>query len=426
MSYDYKAQAQIHLEAAKATVAAHKAKQGSWQVSDIVDDQYQYVDLVMEGGGVLGIALSGYVYVLEELGIRFLQLGGASAGSINALLMAAAGRVEEAKTDRILAALDAQNLADFVDGDDDARDFVQVLVENGKLLKYAWKGLQVVDNFTQDFGLNPGHFFHKWVRSLLAEWGVHTVRDLYEQKRTLAPGQLRLRTGDAYAPDGPIRLALLAAEVTTESKVVFPEMADLYYADPLAVNPADFVRASMSIPLFFHPYKVAGLPDAGESTREKWRKAVGYEGPVPQEVYFIDGGIMSNFPIDLFHQHYKVPNCPTFGIKLGLDRNKPNPIAKFTNLLGAIFDSARHVHDFDFITRNPDFRHLVICAETDQYNWLDFQLTPETKGALFAEGARAAAKFVRGFDWSGYKEVRNQLIKAYQASNGTKPSDTIT
>ena len=423
---NYKTLAQPHLEAARTAVAAHQRQHGSWQISDIVDDQHQYVDLVMEGGGVLGVALAGYVYVLEELGVRFLQLGGTSAGSINALLMAAAGRVEEAKTDRILAALDAQNLADFVDGDDDARDFVRALVENGSLAKYVWKGAQILDNIKHDLGLNPGHVFHDWIRKLLAEWGVHSLRDLYEQKRTLAPGQLRLRSGEAYAPGHPIRLALVAAEVTTESKVVFPEMADLYFADPLAVNPADFVRASMSIPGFFHPYKVSGLPDHGAATRKRWREASGYEGPVPDEVLFIDGGIMSNFPIDLFHKHYKVPACPTLGIKLGISRGQPRRIEKFTKLLGAIFDSARHVHDYDFITRNPDFRHLVICAETDQYNWLDFNLTPETKGALFAEGARAAAKFVRGFDWAGYKEVRRQLLRAYQATDAVKPSKTIT
>lgn len=423
---DYKTLAKPHLDAARAAVAAHQAQHGSWQVSDIIDDEFQYVDLVMEGGGVLGIALAGYVYVLEELGIRFLQLGGTSAGSINALLMAAAGRVEEAKTDRILQVLDAQHLADFVDGDADARDFVQVLVENGKLLKYFWKGAQVVDNFTQDFGLHPGTVFHDWLRQVLARWDVHTLRDLYAQKRTLTPGRLRLRSGATYAPGHPIRVALIAADVTTESKVVFPEMADLYYADPLAVNPADFVRASMSIPLFFHPYKVTGLPDRGEATRQRWRQAAGYEGPVPGEAYFIDGGIMSNFPVDLFHQHYQVPACPTFGIKLGQDRSQPKRIGKFTQLLGAIFDAARHVHDYDFITRNPDFRHLVVCAETDQYNWLDFHLPPATKGALFAEGARAAAKFVRGFDWAGYKDVRRELLKAYQVTDAVKPSDTIT
>ena len=53
------------------------------QFSDIIDDNgHQYVDLVMEGGGVLGIALVGYTYVLEQVGIRFLQVGGTSAGDV--------------------------------------------------------------------------------------------------------------------------------------------------------------------------------------------------------------------------------------------------------------------------------------------------------------------------------------------------------
>lgn len=38
---------------------------------------------VMEGGSVLGIALTGYTYVLQQAGIRFLGIGGTSAGSIN-------------------------------------------------------------------------------------------------------------------------------------------------------------------------------------------------------------------------------------------------------------------------------------------------------------------------------------------------------
>lgn len=44
-------------------------------ISDITDDQgNQYVDLVMEGGTVWGLALIGYTYTLEQAGIRFLNL----------------------------------------------------------------------------------------------------------------------------------------------------------------------------------------------------------------------------------------------------------------------------------------------------------------------------------------------------------------
>lgn len=56
--------------------------------SDVLDDEgHQYIDLVQEGGGVLGIALLGYTYVLEQIGIRFFSLAGTSAGAINTLLL---------------------------------------------------------------------------------------------------------------------------------------------------------------------------------------------------------------------------------------------------------------------------------------------------------------------------------------------------
>jgi len=111
------------------------AKQPNWSISDVVDlpadgqPQHQYVDLVMEGGGMLGIALVGYIYALEEAGIRFLRLGGTSAGSINALLMAAAGPRQEASTKWIIEQLANQNFYDFVDGDADARAFTADLLQ---------------------------------------------------------------------------------------------------------------------------------------------------------------------------------------------------------------------------------------------------------------------------------------------------------
>src|SRR6185437_13130898 len=61
-------------------------------VSDVLD-QYgnQYVNLVQKGGGVLGVALVGYTYILEKMGIRFVRLAGTSAGAINTALMTVIG-----------------------------------------------------------------------------------------------------------------------------------------------------------------------------------------------------------------------------------------------------------------------------------------------------------------------------------------------
>src|SRR5215204_1459371 len=67
-------------------------------VSDIQDNlNRQYVDLVQEGGGVHGIALAGYTYVLEKMGIAFMKMAGTSAGSINTLLLNAVYTEQEAK-----------------------------------------------------------------------------------------------------------------------------------------------------------------------------------------------------------------------------------------------------------------------------------------------------------------------------------------
>src|SRR5580765_1140961 len=66
-------------------------------VSDVIDDKgNQYVNLVQKGGGVLGVALVGYTYILEEMGIRFLRLAGTSAGALNTALVTVMGKKEEA------------------------------------------------------------------------------------------------------------------------------------------------------------------------------------------------------------------------------------------------------------------------------------------------------------------------------------------
>src|SRR5207245_8698410 len=53
-------------------------------ISDVLDDEgHQYVNLVQKGGGVLGVALVGYTYILEQMNIRFMRITVTSAGAIN-------------------------------------------------------------------------------------------------------------------------------------------------------------------------------------------------------------------------------------------------------------------------------------------------------------------------------------------------------
>ncbi len=386
-------------------------------ISDIIDDQgNQYVDLVQEGGGVLGVALVGYVYVLEKMNIRFLSLAGTSAGSINTLLMAAAGRIDESKSDWILECLCNKKLYDFVDGDADAREFIDALLGDVSNIKLALKGAQVIDNFRDDHGLNPGKNFHDWMKNLLNQKKIKNMGDLRRLREAGVSTGNNLRnrlTNEIYSsPKDILELAIIAADITTQSKIIFPQMSELFYENPEMTNPADFARASMSIPFFFQPFRLNNLPTGVEAWK-KWNKMTGLNASVPAEVLFMDGGIISNFPIDIFHNNTKVPDAPTFGVKIGLDKAEINPNKKFFSLIGSIFNTARFSSDDNFLRTNPDFRNLIGYIDTGSHNWLNFGLTDEAKVDLFIRGAQAAATFIHDFNWEKYKEIRKVKKELY-------------
>jgi len=386
--------------------------------SDIIDDQgNQYVDLVQEGGGMLGMALVGYVYVLEQMNIRFLSLAGTSAGSINTLLMAAAGKIDEEKSPWILDCICSKEMIEFVDGDSDARKFIDALLHNVGKLKLVMKGSHILDNFGDDLGLNPGTNFHEWMTDLLHQKGINSMADLQKLRDAGISDGNNLKNRLTNVPYNSMKdllyLAIISADVTTQSKFVFPEMSELIYADPAAANPADFARASMSIPGFFQPFRIGNIPTGADLWR-KWNDMTGLNASIPPEVLFIDGGIISNFPIDIFHTNNKVPDSPTFGVKIGLDKAKINENTKFFSLLGSVFDTARFSSDDNFLRTNPDFRNLITYINTGDHNWLNFGLSDEAKVDLFIRGAQSAASFLNTFNWEKYKKMREIKKDLYQ------------
>ena len=380
------------------------------QFSDLLDSSgNQYVELVQEGGGVLGVALIGYTWILEQMGIRFFSLAGTSAGSINAMMLAGLGDISQPKSDKVMEVLVNKNLYDFVDGDSDSKDFIKALVEKAKRVKMIWKGWQVIDELFDDLGLNPGNDFLNWLTQFLDDNGIKTLADLNERFIKI-PADLFIREGISRTIDElKPRLVIITADLTTETKVEFPGMAALYWSDYMQQNPALYVRASMSIPYFFSPLKISNIPEGAEA-KKNWEEMVSFMGDPPKECIFVDGGILSNFPIDVFHKRNVIPRLPTFGVRLGDNRDNANKISNPTNLFGAIFNSLRHFHDYDFILKNPDYRLLIEKIDIGDHDWLNFGITDEEKIDLFVRGAQAAERFLRKFDWNKYKEIRKQLI----------------
>lgn len=174
----------------------------------------------------------------------------------------------------------------------------------------------------------------------------------------------------------------------------------------------------------------------------------------------MDGALVSNFPIDIFHKRQHIPLCPTFGVKLSVDRTQISNLKTLTGYLGALFDTARHTADYSFMLKNNDYEKLIAYVDTaqkyhvpqqkktifefidpkkwseeresDRFDWLEFNMSDDKKRALFELGAKAAYDFIVGnheefglhpelknhksmidpFDWATYKQIRKKMMTA--------------
>ena len=419
-------------------------------ISDLVDEQgHQYVDLVLEGGGVLGIALAGYTYALEQAGIRFLNIAGTSAGAINAAFLATLAKPNQMRSNKLIQLLDQMPMQTFIDGGKTAQALVKAMQEkpDGFIDKIPELLILALDKIMRQkkWGINPGDAFEKWlVQELKVQHPddlkvilqlepdvlkIRSGRATYQARRNLTNQQTEAQRLDNVRSN--INLSIVSADVTTQSKIIFPQMAELFefhHENQLA----KFIRASMAIPLFFEPVTLK------VNSQAKWKKLVGYDGVLPEHCVLVDGGIISNFPIDIFHQRDYVPLCPTFGLKLDTDRTTPNETHKIGKFLGALFDTTRHTSDFNFLDKNEDYKQIITYIEiaphkvkkqiktglfnlkskteaVSKFHWLDFNMSTPLKVELFSIGAKAACDFIVGsksFDWDAYKTTRQELIDA--------------
>ncbi|HUS00471.1 MAG TPA: patatin-like phospholipase family protein [Chitinophagaceae bacterium] len=441
-------------------------------VSDVLDNEgHQYVNLVQKGGGVLGVALVGYTYILEKMNIRFIRLAGTSAGAINTALLLVTGKKQEAKSVPVLDAMCRLEFIDLVDGHPAARWLISKFIRHGdftirikrfftRLLlalafflladficlglqfKMLWVSILTKISFVitgllvlvigiivtyiitllkrlknSGFGINPGDYFYDWIKERLKENGVEKVTELKSKASQPVPG-LHLREG-IESPQGVNDLdgdvTFITSDLASKNKIQFPEMWDLFRKDIDDLKPAGFIRASMSIPVFFESYFINDIPCKDEAIKKIWKKRFGETDP-PSTARFVDGGILSNFPINLFYNpKVKTPRLPSFGIDL--DDTRPEDTEKhpqgwsLLGYFGRIFNTIRSYYDKDFLIKNKFFKRGIGTIKLSEYNWLNFFLSDKDKVDMFVKGAEAATKFLTRFNWERYKNARAEMKK---------------
>jgi NTE family protein len=318
------------------------------------------------------------------------------------------------------------------------------------------------------FGLNPGKFFFDKLKEALAKNGVNSIADLNNKYETSETDlNVKHRFGNDYFniakreientysknkeridedkferlkdelnekfSTNPLLLlksdyTIITTDINNKIKVELPKMASLFWdsAEYTSNSPAEFVRASMSIPIFFEPY-IKKINKQDQSVQNAWKQILNIKESesIADEAVFIDGGSISNFPIDIFHERDVLwPRLPIFGVRL----NDIKPVREVTTPTvldlpkyfkslpsygGQIIDTIRSFNDSSFLRKYSFYNQYAVAeVNCNPSNWLNFEMAETEKKELFNKGFAAGINFLNLFNWDEYKKER--MIVAFK------------
>jgi len=393
-------------------------------------------DMVFEGGGAKGFVFVGAMEEFAKRGHTPGRLLGTSAGAITATLLAAGYSTEE-----MLTALSEENSQ----GDPVFTEFMGQpdplpadVLQNGALSKVLKEiDLPLIPNAIED---KLDAAILKWMsnnptgRHLLSfvERGGWFVADAFVTwlSKKLDSGTLdgkqprafsKMNMEQFHAVTGK-DLSLVAADVTKGMKLV------LNHRTAPQVPVVWAVRMSMSIPFLWQEVI--------------WKAEWGtYRGTDITGDAIVDGGLLSNFPIELFisaekpvvevmgeklhdnvlgmliDESVNVPNAPALPPKTGAPaKKKPavevgelSTVQRLMNLVNTMLEA----RDKDVIAA---FENLVVRLPAGGYGTTEFDMTPERRAALLEAGRQAMKRYLGQRDAQG-------VSFSFEAESGPTPAE---
>jgi len=319
-----------------------------------------YRNLVMEGGGVRGIAYGGALTELQKQGVLpgIKRVGGTSAGAIQAMLLAVGYTPEE-----ITQITYQTDIKQFADG------------------RYIFIG--GFSRMIHQFGWYRGEKFSKWLGKRIKQ---------KTENADLTFAQLHALTTQPGFRD----LYVTGTDLSKQEAVV------LSYENYQNMKVRDAVRISMSIPLYF---QAVGIDSIGNLVKLKKKNK-------PASI-MVDGGIVANFPIHIFdlERYFSKPlankdsiifNPETLGLRLdrteqiAYDKKQeiglaPYNILGFNDYIGAFYNIV-----LENLNRNqlkPQDWERTISINTLKFSPKIKKVSTEEKEVLLQSGEQAVKNF---------------------------------
>lgn len=204
-------------------------------------------------------------------------------------------------------------------------------------------------------GLYKGDALEAWIAEKLEAKGIVTFYDI-------PPNSLRIITSD----------------ITNGKLVVFPNDLESYGLDLKTFPIARAIRMSCSVPYFFEPVKIK----------------VGHQINV-----FVDGAVLSNFPMWLFNTDYEQRERPVIGLKLqGDERLTPHEVDNAIEMFTALFKTMTNAHDSRYISK----KHIdnIVFIPMNGLSGLDFDLNEKQREKLIQRGRAYTTDFLKHWNYS--------------------------
>jgi NTE family protein len=296
---------------------------------------YDFKNLVFQGGGVLGIAYSGAIQVLEEQEIlkNVRAVAGTSAGAISALALALRYNAQQ-----IQEILVSTNFEEFL-AEPRPLEFTKM---------YGWFRTEPVLNWLKALIKKCGMNFHPEM-----DWtGEETFLQLHER--------------------GARDLLVYATDLNTKKAVEFQ-----YKTTPTTMV-AEAICASMSIPAFFQAFK--------------------FSNSEPNDHIYVDGGALLNYPIMAFDNGsvndrtlgFKFQKTELVPMSKDLDFGNIREWVK--SLIDTVADSQS-----EMIRRTPEYYRRTVDIDTGSISFVDFDLKKEEKEFLIEQGILYTELFLRQY-----------------------------
>lgn len=315
----------------------------------------EYENFVFSGGGVLGIAYLGMLDYLYSNHVmqKIRRVAGASAGAITACIISF--NLPFAGIKDIIDTLDFSKVPDKTDTETPS------LISKSLREQLDWLlgDVSCVYRLVNHYGWFSSQYFYEWIKEQIAHQ--------FDAEKKAPPYTFSdFRNTDFHLNGRPFKdLYITGTDVTSHQAKIFS------YETTPDMEVAMAVRISMSVPLFF--------------------EAVESKGTSASATRYADGGLMYNYPIDLFDQ--VIPPFKTIGAYFKSDA----PSIEIKSLLDYIVDLVRCIFSIQsqYYQSNPLNMYRSIQIPTGDISFINFDIKKgdSNYNYLYKQGYNSAKDF---------------------------------